>query len=482
MKKLLVVGLDGATFTVLDRYARRHREGALGRLYHSGTVRTLESTLPFFTGPAWTTFMTGLRPDQHGVYHWRGRHDPDRGSRPLVSTRHLDEASIWWHVQQHGGQVSVTNFPMAYPAPPTEGVFVCGTLSLEEAPGQTWPPHLAEQLKERIPDYRYEIEKGLSLVNRPAELREHILNVGARHLQAATEFGSLGVADLAIHVVTITDRMQHFFWEDPESPGESVMEAYAFADRALADLLAAQEWDNVVVVSDHGAGLSRQVFHTDEWLVERGWATRKTDGGLDVESSWAYAGEEPEVAVYVNRADREGFGVPAEKYPECLRELRDGLLDVRVPETGEPAFQRVILAEELSAGPMRDLGPDVILVPAEGVHPRPGLPGGLFGTPGGLVSGHRINGIFLAQGTDFPASPDRTAHRPLEMAEMFSLLCAAQGLPVPSGIPLSPLLGELGISHTVDETVNWQEQVDGEPQRQADSPDMLRRLAEMGYL
>lgn len=482
MKKLLVVGLDGATFAMVDRYVQMNPHGALAILHRSGTVRTLESTLPFFTGPAWTTFMTGLRPDQHGVYHWRGRYNRERRSRPLVSTKHLQEASFWWYVQQNGGQVSVTNFPMTYPAPPTEGVFVCGTLSLEDVPGQTWPPQLANRLKERIPSYRYEIEKGISLVDRPEELREHILQVGANHLAAATEFGQIGTSDLAVHVVTITDRMQHFFWDHSEPHGDAVMAAYGFADHALGTLIAKGVWDNVIVVSDHGAGASDVVFHTDEWLVRRGWASRGQAGAIDIENSWAYAGEEPEVAIYINRADREGFGVPAEGYPRLLRELRDGLISIRVPGREQSAFKRVILAEEVSDGPLRDLGPDIILVPTEGVHPRPGLHGGLFGDIGGLVSGHRIDGIFLAMGLDFPNSPNRGEHRPLEMAEVFSVLCTAQGLPIPTGVPVSALLDELGLEYQLDESLYWPAQVDGHPHNQADSPDMLRRLSEMGYL
>ncbi|MFD7708862.1 alkaline phosphatase family protein [Streptomyces sp. NPDC059785] len=483
MKKLLVVGLDGATFDVMDPYVREHPDGALANLYASGTVRTLESTLPFFTGPAWTTCMTGLRPDQHGVYHWRGRFDAERGSRPLVSTRHLEEAFLWWYVQQQGGRVSVTNFPMAYPAPPTEGVFVCGTLSLEDAPGQTWPPQLAQRLKGQVPGYRYEIEKGLSFVDRPAELRRHILEVGGHHLTAAVDFAQPSGADLAVHVVTVTDRMQHFFWDHADGSGSAVLDAYEFADAALGRLLTENDWDNVLVVSDHGAGPSRQVFQTDEWLVERGWARPHDNGSeVDMRTSWAYAGEEPEIAVYINREDRQGYGVPAEQYPQFLRQLRDGLTEVRVPDTGRPVFRRVIVAEDIYDGPHRDLGPDLILVPAEGIHPRPGLPGRLFTEPGGLISGHRIDGVFLAHGVDFPHSPDRTAHRALDMAEVFSVLCAAQGIPVPGGIPLSPLLAELGVRHTVDTGLHWPDQVDGAPAQQAESPDMLRRLAEMGYL
>ncbi|WP_406455765.1 alkaline phosphatase family protein [Streptomyces sp. NBC_00876] len=483
MKKLLVVGLDGATFDVMDRYVQEHPDGALARLYRSGTVRTLKSTLPFFTGPAWTTCMTGLRPDQHGVFHWRGRFDADRGNRPLVSTRHLEEAFLWWYVQQQGGRVSVTNFPMAYPAPPTEGVFVCGTLSLEDAPGQTWPPHLAEDLKERLPGYRYEIEKGLSFVDRPAELRKHILEVGTNHLAAAVDFAQPSGADLAVHVVTVTDRMQHFFWDHEDGAGSAVRDAYAFADDALAKLLAQQDWDNVVVVSDHGAGPSRQVFQTDDWLVEHGWAQRSGNGcEVDMHRSWAYAGEEPEIAIYVNRQDRQGYGVPTEEYAGFLKQLQDGLLALRVPDTGQPVFQQVLVAEDVYDGPLRDLGPDLILIPTDGIHPRPGLAGTLFTQPGGLISGHRIDGIFLAGGADFPLSPDRAANRSLEMAEVFSVLCAAQGVAIPDGIPVSPLLAELGVQYTVDEGLHWIDQVDGEPAQQADSPDMLRRLAELGYL
>lgn len=481
MKSLLVVGLDGATFDVLDRYVEHHPNGALARLRRHGTVRTLNSTLPYFTGPAWTTFMTGLRPDQHGVYHWRARYDQAIGERPLVSTRHLDEASYWWYLQQHGGRACISNFPMIYPAPPTEGVVICGTLALEDASQQTWPPHLASKIKDHIPGYRFEIEMGLSNVDEPDRLATHILQVGAGHLAAAVNFGQLDSADLAVHVVTITDRMQHFFW-DADEPSPQILAAYCFADHALQTLMRARHWDNVVVVSDHGAGPSQQVFYTDQWLLDQGWARPGKAGSLDIPGSWAYAGEEPEVAVYVNRQDREGFGIPASDYLSFLDLIRHRLLAVRVPGTMIPAFTRVIFARDLPDGPMRDLGPDVILLPHNGIHPRPGLPGAIFGEPGGLVSGHRIQGIFLATGCDFPISADLETHEPLEMVNIFPILCAAQGIPVPHGIPHEHALAHLAMSHTVDTRWNWPRQVTERPHTQQQPADMTARLRELGYL
>jgi hypothetical protein len=334
-----------------------------------------------------------------------------------------------------------------------------------------------------MPGYRYEMEKGLSLVDRPDVLRAHILEIGHHHLTAAVDLADPETADFAVHVVTVTDRMQHFFWTTAGGPGDAVLDAYSLAEEGLERLLGRNDWDNVIVVSDHGAGPSQRVFYTDEWLIERGWGQRMSDvGNIDMHASVAYAGEEPEIAVYVNCQEREGFGVSTQAYPRLLRELRDGLMAVRMPEGGSPAFRQVVLAEDIYDGPYRDLGPDLILLPNEGVHPRPGPGAGMFGDPGGLVSGHRIDGVFLGRGVDFPASADRDAHRPLEMTEVFSLLCAAQGLPVPGGVPVSPLLMDLGVQYTFDERLHWPNQVDGEPSHRGDSPDMLHRLTQMGYL
>jgi len=276
MKPLLVFGLDGCDPTTMRRYVKRAPEGLFARVVNEGVFTGLQSTWPYFTAPSWLTFATGLSPSWHGIYHWRGRYDAEQGTRPLISSQHLARATFWTWVQELGGRVSVSNFPMEYPAPAVSGRYICGTLAPEDAKNTTWPDMLALRLRKELPNFLFEMDKGLSYVDRPEELRAHIDEVGDNHYAALDRYCT-GDFDFLCHVVTVTDRIQHFFWHhhDPNHPlapdssdEDPVLETYARAEKELMALWATGKFRNLVVLSDHGMGASFEAFHTDVWLVE----------------------------------------------------------------------------------------------------------------------------------------------------------------------------------------------------------------------
>jgi len=68
MTRVLVIGLDGATFEVIDPLIREGKLPTLGRLLREGTRAVLESTAFPHSAPAWTSCMTGVNPGKHGVF------------------------------------------------------------------------------------------------------------------------------------------------------------------------------------------------------------------------------------------------------------------------------------------------------------------------------------------------------------------------------------------------------------------------------
>ena len=71
------IGLDGATFTILDPYMERGVMPFLGELDARGTRAPLRSIMPPLTPPAWTSLMTGKHPGQHGVFDFFQKEEPD---------------------------------------------------------------------------------------------------------------------------------------------------------------------------------------------------------------------------------------------------------------------------------------------------------------------------------------------------------------------------------------------------------------------
>ncbi len=496
MEKLLVWGLDGVSIEIFQRYIKAYPNGLFAKIYSGGHVRDLISTLPFFTAPAWTTFMTGLDPGVHGVYHWRGRYDTEKKERPLISSAHIQDASFWWYYQQFGGKVSVTNFPMEYPAPPTYGKYICGTLAPETAEKVTWPYPMINALRKDFPDYRFEMDKGISYLDRLPELWEHIRQVGWNHFEALMKYGNPYEADLLVHVVTVTDRAEHFFWHlyddthplyDPElagTLGNPIFETLKMSEEYLEKLWSSGQWSNLVILSDHGMGKSTLAFHTDVWLQSKGYLTTTTDGKVDLENSIAYSGEEPECCLYLNLESREGFGLKDSDYQATLEKMRTELMELRHPDTGEPIFESIHLGPDLYSGPGAHLGPDLVFVPMEGVHPRPRLTHDtIFSDATRLYGNHRPEGISILYGKQVTASPYKDQKEPLHIRDMFSIMCRLADLPIPAGVSaglpeeLVPMLGNV-----VDESWNWELQMEGLPRHQSFNPQMIDRLKELGYM
>jgi len=496
MKKLLVWGLDGVSIDILQKYIKARPNGIFSRIYEEGHTRDLISTIPFFTAPAWTTFMTGLDPGIHGVYHWRGRYNIDKKKRPLISSLHLQNASFWWYYQQFGGSVSISNFPMEYPAPPTFGKYICGTLAPESAGSVTWPPILMEHIRREFPDYLFEMDKGISYLDRLPELWKHIKKVGENHFNAMMKFGATDKADLLVHIVTVTDRAEHFFWHlyDKTHPkydedmlhtlGNPIFETLSMSENYLQRLWESGNWDNLIILSDHGMGKSTLAFHVDVWLKSKDYLFTDVNGKIDIEKSIAYAGEEPECSIYINLKSREGFGLEGESYDKVLHEIRASLLSISHPHDQIPLFKEIHFGKDIYEGPGADLGPDLIFVPSEGVHPRPRITSSdIFSDATRLYGNHRLEGMLAVYGKDVPKSNYESQENPAHIRDVFPLMCRLSDLPIPGG-----LSGSLSqdfkntLGDVIDESWDWSQQVDGLPKYQDFNPQMIDRLKELGYM
>jgi predicted AlkP superfamily phosphohydrolase/phosphomutase len=70
-RRVLILGLDGATFDIIDRLAARGAMPALAGLMRAGVRARLGSTVPPVSAPAWVTFLTGKHPGKHGVFNFQ---------------------------------------------------------------------------------------------------------------------------------------------------------------------------------------------------------------------------------------------------------------------------------------------------------------------------------------------------------------------------------------------------------------------------
>src|SRR3979409_1318657 len=80
-RDVLLIGLDGATFDILDPLIESGVMPVLRDLIGSGVRATLQSTVPALTPPAWTSLVTGRGPGSHGIFDFFRKDDE---SSPLL--------------------------------------------------------------------------------------------------------------------------------------------------------------------------------------------------------------------------------------------------------------------------------------------------------------------------------------------------------------------------------------------------------------
>src|SRR5918995_5078855 len=111
MPTTLLIGLDGATFSVLDPYVERGVMPFLGSLTARGTRAELRSIMPPLTPPAWTSLVTGKRPGGHGVFDFFQREEPDDIHVRFAGSQDVRSATVWSLASDEGLRVTSLNFP-----------------------------------------------------------------------------------------------------------------------------------------------------------------------------------------------------------------------------------------------------------------------------------------------------------------------------------------------------------------------------------
>ena len=430
-RRVLVVGLDAATWDLVLPWAESGVLPTIGRLIREGVRAPLRSTLPALTPPGWTSAATGRNPGKHNVFNfYRGRAG---GLNPApVTPGDLRSPRVWDIAAQLGRRSVVLHMPLTYPPEERVGVMISGIMTPKGAEDFVAPAALKAVLASRIPGYRMEVDasvlkKGdLRAFRRDAFDLQRVQTEEALYLMAHEDW------DLFWVMTHTLDKLQHFFWRfmDPDHPAypgpgefQDVIRDFHIAfDQSLARMIdAAPPGTPVVLLSDHGSAPLHTYLCIMNWLADAGFlalrgdsATRRGLGAMGVDAravvrglrraglgwvprlvprsvkravpqaltsfnkvagriDWsrtrAYCPSAPGSGLWINLRGREPEGIvtPGAEYERVVGELRERLLAYRDPRTGEPIVTAVHRREEIYHGPCAEAGPDLLVETARTV-------------------------------------------------------------------------------------------------------------------
>lgn len=291
--KVLVVGLDGATFDLIKPWAAAGYLPTLNHLMSGGAHGALRSTIPPMTAPAWTSFATGTNPGKHRLYDWIAR-EPDSYHFSPITALDGTAPTIYTLLSQAGRRVCSLNVPMTYPPTPVNGVMVSGMPAPSTRNTITYPADLYQDILQAVGDYilypdpgqAYSdsgVETFLKRLYRCTELR---LDTFDYLRSLVKDPGSSAVReawDFAMVVFNGTDTICHALWKymdrthplhDPDSYekyGSAIRDYYQFVDKQLASLVNSLDDDTtLIIMSDHGFGPFHKFIHVNNWLIQEG--------------------------------------------------------------------------------------------------------------------------------------------------------------------------------------------------------------------
>ncbi|MFQ6104354.1 MAG: alkaline phosphatase family protein [Candidatus Glassbacteria bacterium] len=263
-RRLIVIGLDGATFGIIDPMVRENKLPVISRLMDEGGRSILQSSIPPLTVPAWPCFYTGKNPGKFGAFDFFVRRD--REIERIVNRLDVKANSVWGILSHKGLRSIVMNVPTTYPPEPIDGVIVSGMLTPR---GRSFvhPPHYRERLDQFSGGYL--INEDSALVNKPhgKEFLAGLIDVAVRQKKAFMSLLETEKWDFAMIVFRGTDIVQHVLWEYPDK----IHSFYATVDSLIGEIIGAFPETSVLIMSDHGFGPYRYVFDLNKWLIEEGY-------------------------------------------------------------------------------------------------------------------------------------------------------------------------------------------------------------------
>jgi predicted AlkP superfamily phosphohydrolase/phosphomutase len=458
MKRVLIAGLDGATFDIIRPLVAQGHLPNLATIMKQGAWGSLRSAMPPITPTAWTSFFTGKNPGQHGIYDFQELDRQTYQFRPVQIDRHR-EKSLWQLLSEAGLRCMVVDVPYTYPPRPLNGWMITGygtprtpdtIFTYPAGLAQQLPAHLRPEVKVALPRHRFDRSQAF------IEEWQHIMDGRARllrHWLTEREW------DFFMVVFSVTDNLAHVFWTfvepmhsnyyRPEAAvfRQAFFQAYGRCDDLLGEMMTwAGPETTTIVMSDHGFGSVRPRQYLFQRLAEGGYiryqsppffsllgdramkAAMRLYGGFPMLREWVKnmrperqtavkqsllrqglmpggGGLDPArsqmipsnygLQIWLNEEERFAEGIVAPAARDALLQQASAyLLADQDKTTGRPIIQAVYRGEALYQGPYAGAGPDLVIDYTNFYAPETNRPR----MNPHLEGGHTADGIFLAYG------------------------------------------------------------------------------------
>lgn len=418
--RVLMIGLDAAEHTLVQRWIAAGRLPVLAQLQARGNLAALDSSARWLVGAPWPSFYMSRPPESVGLYHylvWR----PERMAAERPAPQWLPLAPFWRELPRQGCAVVALDVPLCYAPGDYGGVEISGwaTHELLQAPGSS-PPRLLGEVRQEFGVAPFDQESSHQLSAAEClEVRDQCVETARLVGELACRLLQQHPWQLGMICFSSTHRGGHLLWDRSilkgaataaqlEELDASLQRIYEACDAAIGRILAAHADAAVMVYALHGMGpnndctslLPRMLARVldercddepmgagskamtrrlralvpDEWRARvKKHLPRRLQDALTLywrgnERDWArtpafVAFCDLDGYIRINLRGRERAGVvdPADYAALCAR-IAAGLRSFHDADTGEPLVREIGFAADLFADePGRRHLPDLIV-------------------------------------------------------------------------------------------------------------------------
>lgn len=279
-KKVLIVGVDGASFDLIELGIKKGLLPAFKKIMENGVACRLKTTIPPLTSCAWSSFMTGKNPGKHGIYDFY--YLDSQYNMILNSSKNRKSLDLWDYLGQNGLKCFVFNVPFTYPPKKINGIMVTDFTTPSLDVDFTYPPDLKDFIIKKYPDFKLWEESKYS--KRKEDIRKNVkelFDIADLQFKVSVDLLKKESFDFKMIVFMVVDHAQHFYWKymdkshpeytnDPEFENV-IMNAYQKIDGFLQSLIELFPDHNLIIVSDHGSGPFYNEVSINKWLMDEGY-------------------------------------------------------------------------------------------------------------------------------------------------------------------------------------------------------------------
>ena len=402
--RTLALGFDGCSWNVLEPLLETGELPNLSALLETGSQGVLESTVPFYTGPAWASFATGSSPAAHGVYDFMMLRDD--GTLSVARRDDLRRKTYYQQLGEEGKSSVLINLPIDQDG--CEGAVIVNSWLTEDRARRILPMGKQSRYSRLLSAYR-------TFPMNPDDVDE-LCEIEQARFDLARELFLGESWDHFFVLFSSTDWIGHqvtgsVLSGDPDARRQ-MLRLYRQLDGYVGWFVEHAQDASVFVLSDHGQCEEEAVVRVNAVLHDlglvsvQGTESRQADrffvgnrtkprATIRVPAAFGRHRLNPVIrpaAVRLKRAMRRGLGVEVTRTSYAidragsrafsptdasfaiyardadggdLQRIRDALLGVSLPD-GRPAIEFVGTPEEVY-GRADPLGPALLFAPTHGV-------------------------------------------------------------------------------------------------------------------